>query len=188
MTDHSVLPARERGGKIRRPTTGCVPARLSPAIRTSWLLRAKLALRMCFLRNPVPRAAADSFCFGYCFLFRRISEGKDLRTGPKRTYPPWAGSANVPMIGEATSGQHIEVGVSNRPRAITPVTGTFFDEHNSYLGMQLGAVRTATFCGPKNVLSRLGKANRNPWVQGASNYALRGRRPIQEGTYKAWLP
>jgi hypothetical protein len=106
-------------------------------------------------------------------VLRRISEGKDLRTGPKRTYPPWAGSANVPMIGEATSGQHIEVGVSNRPRAITPVTGTFFDEHNSYLGMQLGAVRTATFCGLKNVLSRLGKANRNPWVQGASNYALR---------------
>jgi len=49
-----------------------------------------------------------------------------------------------PMLGEATSGQHIVVGVSNHPRAIMPVSGTFFDEHDSYLGMQV-AVQTARF-------------------------------------------
>jgi len=49
-----------------------------------------------------------------------------------------------PMLGEATSGQHIVVGVSNHPRAIMPVSGTFFDEHDSYLGMQV-AIQTARF-------------------------------------------
>jgi Transglutaminase-like superfamily/Bacterial transglutaminase-like N-terminal region len=49
-----------------------------------------------------------------------------------------------PMLGEATSGQHIVVGISNHPRAIMPVSGTFFDEHDSYLGMEV-AVQTARF-------------------------------------------
>jgi hypothetical protein len=49
-----------------------------------------------------------------------------------------------PMLGEATSGQHIVVGVSNHPRAIMPVSGTFFGEQSSYLGMQV-AVQTARF-------------------------------------------
>jgi hypothetical protein len=49
-----------------------------------------------------------------------------------------------PMLGEATSDQHIVAGVSNHPRAIMPVSGTFFGEHSSYLGMQ-AAVQTARF-------------------------------------------
>jgi hypothetical protein len=49
-----------------------------------------------------------------------------------------------PMLGEATSGQHIVVGISNHPRAIMPVSGTFFDEHDSYRGMEV-AVQTARF-------------------------------------------
>ena len=52
--------------------------------------------------------------------------------------------AGYQQVGEATSGQHIVVGVSNHPRAIMPVSGTFFDEHDSYLGMEV-AVQTARF-------------------------------------------
>ena len=49
-----------------------------------------------------------------------------------------------PMLGEATSGDHIVVGVSNHPRGVMPVSGTFFDEYKSYLGMK-AAVQTARF-------------------------------------------
>ena len=40
-----------------------------------------------------------------------------------------------PMLGEATSHKHVVTGVSNHPRGVMPVSGTFFDEHNSYVGM-----------------------------------------------------
>jgi transglutaminase-like putative cysteine protease len=49
-----------------------------------------------------------------------------------------------PMLGETTSGKHIVVGVSNHPCEVMPVSGTFFDEHKSYLGMKV-AVQTARF-------------------------------------------
>jgi transglutaminase-like putative cysteine protease len=49
-----------------------------------------------------------------------------------------------PMLGEATSGNHIVVGVSNHPRGVMPVSGTYFDEHSSYLGMK-AAVQTKRF-------------------------------------------
>jgi len=49
-----------------------------------------------------------------------------------------------PMLGEATSGNHIVVGVSNHPRGVMPVSGTYFDEHSSYLGMKAG-VQTKRF-------------------------------------------
>ncbi|HEV3210346.1 MAG TPA: transglutaminase family protein [Chthoniobacterales bacterium] len=55
-----------------------------------------------------------------------------------------------PTLGEATSGQHIVVGVSNHPRGVMPVSGTFFGEHSSNLGMQV-AVQTARF-GLRNAL------------------------------------
>jgi transglutaminase-like putative cysteine protease len=58
-----------------------------------------------------------------------------------------------PMSGEATSGKHIVVGVSNHPRGVMPVSGTFFDEQNSYLGMKI-AVQTVRFVGTGK-LSRL---------------------------------
>ena len=46
-----------------------------------------------------------------------------------------------PTLGEATSGKHVVAGVSNHPRGVMPVSGTFFDNRNSYLGMNV-AVRT----------------------------------------------
>jgi SOS response associated peptidase (SRAP) len=44
MIDHSLLLAYGRAGKIRPPTSGCVPARSSPEIRTS--LVAQVHTRM----------------------------------------------------------------------------------------------------------------------------------------------
>jgi transglutaminase-like putative cysteine protease len=59
-----------------------------------------------------------------------------------------------PMLGEATSGNHIVVGVSNHPRGVMPVTGTFFDEENSYLGMK-AIVQTARFADKATALGAL---------------------------------
>jgi len=42
-----------------------------------------------------------------------------------------------PMLGEATSGRHVVAGVSNHPRGVMPISGTFFDDQNSYLGMKV---------------------------------------------------
>ena len=59
-----------------------------------------------------------------------------------------------PMLGEATSGNHIVVGVSNHPRGVMPVSGTFFDEDKSYLGMK-ATVRTARFADKETALRSL---------------------------------
>jgi transglutaminase-like putative cysteine protease len=56
-----------------------------------------------------------------------------------------------PMLGEATSGNHIVVGVSNHPRGVMPVSGTFFDDDKSYLGMK-AAVQTARFADKETAL------------------------------------
>jgi len=40
-----------------------------------------------------------------------------------------------PTLGEATSGNHVVTGVSNHPRGVMPVSGTFFDQKDAYLGM-----------------------------------------------------
>ena len=40
-----------------------------------------------------------------------------------------------PTLGEATSGKHVVTGVSNHPRGVMPISGTFFDQQGSYLGM-----------------------------------------------------
>lgn len=42
-----------------------------------------------------------------------------------------------PTLGEATSGQHVVTGVSNHPRGVMPVSGTFFDVASAYLGMEV---------------------------------------------------
>src|SRR5205814_4438803 len=42
-----------------------------------------------------------------------------------------------PTLGEATSGKHVVTGVSNHPRGVMPISGTFFDDQNSYLGMEV---------------------------------------------------
>lgn len=46
-----------------------------------------------------------------------------------------------PTLGEATSGKHVVAGVSNHPRGVMPVSGTFFDDQNSFLEMKV-AVHT----------------------------------------------
>ncbi len=46
-----------------------------------------------------------------------------------------------PSIGESTSAKHIVTGVSNHPRGVMPVSGTYFKEDGDYLGMEV-AVRT----------------------------------------------
>ena len=46
-----------------------------------------------------------------------------------------------PTLGEATSGNHVVTGVSNHPRGVMPISGTFFDKLSSYLGMTV-AVQT----------------------------------------------
>ncbi|HEY5892056.1 MAG TPA: transglutaminase family protein [Chthoniobacterales bacterium] len=46
-----------------------------------------------------------------------------------------------PTLGEATSSKHVVTGVSNHPRGVMPISGTFFDNRNSYLGMNV-TVRT----------------------------------------------
>lgn len=40
-----------------------------------------------------------------------------------------------PTLGEPTSGKHVVTGVSNHPRGVMPISGTFFDKEKSYLGM-----------------------------------------------------
>jgi transglutaminase-like putative cysteine protease len=42
-----------------------------------------------------------------------------------------------PTLGEATSGQHVVTGVSNHPRGVMPISGTFFDDQESYIGMEV---------------------------------------------------
>jgi len=46
-----------------------------------------------------------------------------------------------PTIGESTSAKHVVVGVSNHPRGVMPVSGSFFDDQNSYETMAV-AVQT----------------------------------------------
>ena len=42
-----------------------------------------------------------------------------------------------PTLGGPTSAKHIVTGVSNHPRGVMPVSGTFLDETNAYLGMKV---------------------------------------------------
>jgi transglutaminase-like putative cysteine protease len=42
-----------------------------------------------------------------------------------------------PTLGEATSVNHVVTGVSNHPRGVMPVSGTFIDEKNAYIGMKV---------------------------------------------------
>ena len=46
-----------------------------------------------------------------------------------------------PTLGVATSGKHVVTGVSNHPRGVMPICGTFFGEQVSCLGMTV-AVQT----------------------------------------------
>lgn len=59
-----------------------------------------------------------------------------------------------PMLGEATSRKHVVTGVSNHPRGVMPVTGTFFDEHNSYVGMKV-TIQTERLGEGHNLLPRV---------------------------------
>lgn len=52
-----------------------------------------------------------------------------------------------PMLGERASYRHIVAGVSNHPRGVMPVSGTFFDEKEVYLGMNV-SVQTQRLDNP----------------------------------------
>src|SRR5678816_2687464 len=52
-----------------------------------------------------------------------------------------------PMLGSATSERHIVLGVSNHPRGVMPVTGTFFGKEESFLEMDV-RVQTERFPDP----------------------------------------
>ena len=54
-----------------------------------------------------------------------------------------------PTLGEATSEKHVVAGVSNHPRGVMPVSGTFFDDQGSYLGMEV-VVHTERLEGPSS--------------------------------------
>ena len=58
-----------------------------------------------------------------------------------------------PMLGCATSERHIVVGVSNHPRGVMPVTGTFFDNAGSFLEMTVN-VQTERFPDPVEAVKR----------------------------------
>jgi transglutaminase-like putative cysteine protease len=42
-----------------------------------------------------------------------------------------------PTLGEPTSGKHVVTGVSNHPRGVMPISGSFFDKEKSCLGMKV---------------------------------------------------
>ena len=46
-----------------------------------------------------------------------------------------------PTVGEPTSGKHVVTGVSNHPRGVMPVSGTYFHKTDVFVGMTV-AVRT----------------------------------------------
>jgi len=46
-----------------------------------------------------------------------------------------------PSIGEATSSKHVVTGVSNHPRGVMPVSGSFFNDDSVFLDMTV-AVQT----------------------------------------------
>jgi transglutaminase-like putative cysteine protease len=49
-----------------------------------------------------------------------------------------------PMMGGATSEKHIVTGVSNHPRGVMPVSGTFYDGREAYVGMEVAVQITRT--------------------------------------------
>ena len=54
-----------------------------------------------------------------------------------------------PTLGEPTSGGHVVAGVSNDPRGVMPITGTFFGQQDEYLGMTV-VVQTERFVHAPN--------------------------------------
>ena len=57
------------------------------------------------------------------------------RRTPSAYLPDIGWTGYDPTPGGATSERHIVVGVSNHPRGVMPVTGTFFDSDGSFLEM-----------------------------------------------------
>lgn len=54
-----------------------------------------------------------------------------------------------PTVGEPTSSKHVVTGVSNHPRGVMPVSGTYFNETNVYLGMTVAVQTTRLKRKPK---------------------------------------
>jgi transglutaminase-like putative cysteine protease len=57
-----------------------------------------------------------------------------------------------PTLGEPTSEKHVVTGVSNHPRGVMPISGTFFDGENSYLGMEVSVQTERLAAGPQECL------------------------------------
>jgi transglutaminase-like putative cysteine protease len=53
-----------------------------------------------------------------------------------------------PMLGEETSERHIVAGVSNHPRGVMPITGTFFDNEGSFIEMNVKVQTERIKCAP----------------------------------------
>jgi transglutaminase-like putative cysteine protease len=58
-----------------------------------------------------------------------------------------------PTLGEPTSEKHVVTGVSNHPRGVMPISGTFFDGENSYIGMEV-SVQTERLAADLHELTR----------------------------------
>jgi transglutaminase-like putative cysteine protease len=54
-----------------------------------------------------------------------------------------------PTLGEATSGKHVVTGVSNHPRGVMPVSGTYYDKEESFLTMNV-TVQTERLTGARD--------------------------------------
>lgn len=87
------------------------------------------------------------FASGY--LDCRASEaGRASTHAWAEAYLPEIGWIGVdPTIGDRTSTRHVVVGVSNHPRGVMPITGSFFGERAKYLGMTV-AVQTERLTEP----------------------------------------
>ena len=79
-----------------------------------------------------------------------------------------------PTLGEPTSRKHVVTGVSNHPRGVMPVSGTFFDEHNSYLGMTV-TVQTERLGEGTFVGKTLDRVQQGHWTMKGQSHM--GRQP-----------
>jgi transglutaminase-like putative cysteine protease len=81
------------------------------------------------------------FASGYLDCAASEAGGASTHAWAEAYLPEIGWTGYDPTLGVATSGDHIVTGVSNHPRGVMPITGTFFGEQGSYLGMTV-AVQT----------------------------------------------
>ncbi len=84
--------------------------------------------------------APSPFCQRISGPHRFPEAGRAIPPMPGReAYLPECGWTGLhdPTLGEPTSAKHVVAGVSNHPRGVMPISGTFFDKATSYLGMRV---------------------------------------------------